>query len=98
MEINKTLKENRLVLKLNGRLDTKTAPELDKVLKNDISGVKDLVLDFEELEYISSAGLRSILWAQKNMDKEGTLKIKNVNNLIMEIFEATGFVNILTIE
>lgn len=98
MNINKTLEENKLIIKLEGRLDTNTAPELEEELKKDISDVKELILDFEKLKYISSAGLRLILSTQKIMNKQGNMVIKNVNDLIMEVFEATGFVDILTIK
>ena len=97
MDINKILEEDKLTVKLNGRLDTNTAPELEEELKKDLPNVTDLVLDFEDLKYISSAGLRVVLTTQKTMNKQGTMAIENVNDLIMEIFEATGFSNILTI-
>ncbi|MDP1552358.1 MAG: STAS domain-containing protein [Methanobacteriaceae archaeon] len=97
MNINKTLKEDKLTIKLEGRLDTNTAPDLDAELKKDISNVKELVLDFKELVYISSAGLRVVLSTQKTMNKQGKMVIENVNDLIMEVFEATGFIDILTI-
>lgn len=98
MNITKKFEENKLTIKLEGRLDTQTAPELESVLKSDITDVKELVLDFEELKYISSAGLRLILSTQKTMNKKGTMVIENVNDLIMEIFEATGFIDVLTIK
>jgi len=98
MDINKTLEENRLIIKLDGRLDTNTAPRLEEELKKDLPDVTELVLDFEELRYISSAGLRVVLSTQKLMNKQGNMVIENVNDLIMEIFEATGFVDILTIK
>jgi anti-sigma B factor antagonist len=98
MDIVKMLDEDRLIIKLNGRLDTNTAPELEEMLKKDISGVKDLTLDFNDLVYISSAGLRVVLSTQKIMKNQGKMTIENVNDLIMEVFEATGFVNILTIK
>lgn len=81
-----------------GRLDTTTAPQLEAELKQSISGVEKLVLDFAELEYLSSAGLRVILSAQKVMNKQGSMIVKNVNETISEIFEVTGFVDIITIE
>lgn len=98
MNITKMLDENRLIIKLNGRLDTTTAPELDEMLKKDLEGVTDLTLDFNDLVYISSAGLRVILSTQKIMKPQGNMTIINVNDLIMEVFEATGFDNILTIK
>ncbi len=97
MDIDKILEEDKLTIRLNGRLDTNTAPELEEELKKDLPNVTDLVLDFEDLKYISSAGLRVVLSTQKIMNKQGNMAIENVNDLIMEIFEATGFSSILTI-
>ncbi len=97
MNINKTLEEDKLTIELEGRLDTNTAPDLDEELKKDLPNVKELVLDFKELVYISSAGLRVVLSTQKTMNKQGKMVIENVNDLIMEVFEATGFIDILTI-
>jgi anti-sigma B factor antagonist len=97
MNINKTLEEDKLTIELEGRLDTNTAPDLDAELKKDLPNVKELVLDFKELVYISSAGLRVVLSTQKTMNKQGKMEIVNVNDLIMEVFEATGFIDILTI-
>ncbi len=98
MTINKNANGNELVIALEGRLDTTTAPQLDEDLKTSLNGVQDLVFDFSKLEYISSAGLRVLLSAQKVMNKQGSMVIKNVNEEIHEIFEVTGFVDILTIE
>ena len=98
MTISKERNESALVLALEGRLDTVTAPELEKELKVSLDGVSELTLDFAALDYISSAGLRVLLSAQKIMNKQGTMKLKNVNETIMEIFEVTGFSDILTIE
>ena len=81
-----------------GRLDTITAPELDKTINGDIADVKNLVLNFKGLEYISSAGLRVLLDAQKKMQKVGTMKLINVCEEVMEVFEMTGFADILVIE
>ena len=81
-----------------GRLDTTTAPELDKTINQDIADVKNLVLNFKGLEYISSAGLRVLLGAQKKMQKIGSMKLVNVREDVMEVFEITGFLDILTIE
>ena len=81
-----------------GRLDTTTAPELDKTINEDLADVKNLVLNFKGLEYISSAGLRVLLGAQKKMQKVGTMKLVNVCEEVMEVFEMTGFADILTIE
>ncbi len=97
MTINKTKEDSHLVLALSGRLDTTTAPQLEAELKESLDGVTELVLDFAELEYLSSAGLRVLLAAQKIMNKQGTMEIHNVNETITEIFEVTGFVDILTI-
>jgi len=98
MTIEKKLTNNELVIELEGRLDTTTAPRLEEELKNSIDGAEKLVLDFKKLDYLSSAGLRVILAAQKIMNKQGEMIIKNVNETISEIFEVTGFADILTIE
>ena len=98
LNINKTIENGKAVFALGGRLDTTTAPELEKELKESLSGVSELMLDFAGLEYISSAGLRVLLAAQTAMKNQGKMKIKNVNETIMEIFEVTGFSDILTIE
>ena len=86
------------IIELAGRLDTTTAPALDKTINGDIEGTKNLVLNFKHLEYISSAGLRVLLGAQKKMQKFGSMKLINVCEDVMEIFEITGFADILTIE
>ena len=98
LNINKKLEDEKLTISLEGRLDTTTAPQLETMLKENIDGVKELVIDFEKLEYISSAGLRVLLSAQKTMSKQGSMKVINVSDLIKEIFEVTGFIDILTIE
>ena len=98
MMIYKERNENSLTVALEGRLDTSTAPALEKTLKSSLDGVSELTLDFAGLEYISSAGLRVLLSAQKIMNRQGSMKLKNVNETIMEIFEVTGFSDILTIE
>lgn len=98
MEIKKVKNGAELNLAVEGRLDTTTAPQLEAELKQSISGVETLVLDFANLEYLSSAGLRVLLAAQKVMNKQGEMIIRNVNETINEIFEVTGFVDILTIE
>ena len=87
----------KLGLTLEGRLDTTTAPELDEAIKSALDSITDLTLDLEKLEYLSSAGLRVLLAAQKAMNKQGTMTVKNVGENIMEIFEITGFSEILTI-
>ena len=98
MTINKTEDGSTLVLALEGRLDTTTAPELEAVLKESLDGVGALVLDMEGLVYLSSAGLRVILGAQKQMNRQGNMVVRYVNDTIMEVFEVTGFTDILTIE
>ena len=96
MEISKTLNGGELVLAIKGRLDTVTAPELEKELN--FTDVNSLVLDLVDLDYLSSAGLRTILNAQKAMKSKGKMVVRNVKPEIMEIFEMTGFSSILTIE
>ena len=98
MTINKVANGNELLISLEGRLDTTTAPQLDEELKTALTGVEKLEFDFSKLEYISSAGLRALLSAQKVMNKQGSMVIKNVSEEINEIFEVTGFVDILTIQ
>ena len=98
MNIEKVVNVSDLTLKLAGRLDTTTAPNLEAVIDEIFDGIKTLVFDLAGLEYISSAGLRVILKAQKIMNNQGTMKLINVNESIMEIFDITGFVDILTIE
>ena len=98
MTIEKNLNGTELTMAITGRLDTTTAPKLEAEVKQSIDGVKKLVLDFTALEYLSSAGLRVLLSAQKAMNKQGEMIIKNVNETINEIFDVTGFVDILTIE
>ncbi len=98
MVINKNLTDSKLELKIEGRLDTTTAPELEGVLNESYNGITELVIDLVKLEYISSAGLRVLLAAQKVMNKQGKMIIKNVCETVMEVFEITGFVDILTIE
>ena len=96
IEIKRNAEET--IIKLIGRLDTTTAPALDKTINEDIAGTKNLVLDVKELEYISSAGLRVLLGAQKKMQKIGSMKVINVCEEVMEVFEMTGFADILVIE
>ena len=98
MDIRKELTGDRLNMAVIGRLDTTTAPQLDAALKEALPGVKELVLDFSALDYISSAGLRVLLSTQKIMSKQGSMKLTGVNEGIMEVFEITGFAGILTIE
>ena len=98
LNINKNVENNCLTVALEGRLDTATAPQLEQELKASLDGAQAVVLDLEKLEYISSAGLRVLLSAQKIMNKQGSMEIRNVNEVIMEIFEVTGFSDILTIK
>ena len=98
MTIEKKLNATELNITITGRLDTTTAPQLEAELKKSLPGIEKLVLDFADLEYLSSAGLRVLLQAQKTMNKQGEMIIKNVNETIHEIFEVTGFIDILTIE
>lgn len=98
MNINKTENGTEQIVALEGRLDTTTAPKLEEAFQNGLEGVEKLVIDMKELAYLSSAGLRVILAVQKRMNKQGELLIRNVNDMIMEVFEVTGFADILTIE
>ena len=97
MTITKNATDSTLRIALEGRLDTNTAPQLEAELKASLPGVTELELDFSGLVYISSAGLRVLLSAQKTMNKQGKMTIHHVNETIMEVFEITGFVDILTI-
>ena len=98
LNINKIIEDGKAVLSLEGRLDTTTAQDLDKELKASLDGLKELTLDFSALDYISSAGLRVLLSTQKTMNQQGEMKIINVNEIVMEILDVTGFSGILTIE
>lgn len=98
MKINKKTEGTSLLIALEGRLDTSTAPELEKEIRASINGITELCFDFAKLDYVSSAGLRVLLSAQKIMNKQGSMKLKNVSEPIMEIFDVTGFTDILTIE
>ena len=98
MTIDKVQDGAKLTVKVSGRLDTTTAPELEDDLKASLDGIEDLKMDFSDLEYISSAGLRVLLSAQKIMNKQGSMVVTGVNSTIMEIFEVTGFSDILTIQ
>jgi len=98
MTITKTKNDTALTLALEGRLDTTTAPQLEAELKENLPGVTELTLDMAELAYLSSAGLRVLLGAQKQMNKQGKMVLKNVCDTIMEVFDVTGFSDILTIE
>jgi anti-sigma B factor antagonist len=96
IEIKKNTAET--IIEIVGRLDTVTAPTLEKTIQEEIGNLKTLILDMKDLEYISSAGLRVLLSAQKNMQKIGTMKVVNVSEAVMEVFDITGFTDILTIE
>ena len=98
MIINKKKNGTELTMSIEGRLDTSTAPELETAVKSEIEGVTSLIFDVEKLAYISSAGLRVLLSSQKIMSKQGEMKVINLSDTIMEIFDITGFTDILTIE
>ena len=98
MTIEKKIYNESATLIVSGRLDTQTAPELENELDSVLSGLKELTFDFANLEYVSSAGLRVILKAQKAMNAQGSMKLTGVNDSIMEVFDITGFLDILTIE
>lgn len=98
MKIVKNLNEAKLEIALEGRLDTTTAPELEKELNASMDSIDQLTLDFSKLDYISSAGLRVLLSAHKVMSKKGGMKIVNANEIVSEVFDVTGFADILTIE
>lgn len=98
MNISKIANESSLTLALEGRLDTTTAPQLEQAINESTEGITALVFDLEKLQYVSSAGLRVLLAAQKRMNKQGSMTLKNVCSDIMEVFEITGFTEILTIE
>ena len=96
IEIKRSVEE--MIIEVAGRLDTTTAPALDKTINENIKGIKNLILDLNGLEYISSAGLRVLLNAQKKMQQIGSMKLKNVCEEVMDVFEITGFADILVIE
>ena len=98
MHIEKIRESEKLTLTIEGRIDTKTAPELDELVRTSLEGISLLIMDLKDVAYISSAGLRVLLIAQKQMNKQGEMKIINVSEDIMEIFEVTGFSDILTVE
>ena len=98
LKIDKQVDNGKATFTLEGRLDTVTAPDLEKELKSSLDGITELILDFEKLEYVSSAGLRVLLATQKVQSRQGEMKLIRVNETIMEIFEVTGFSDILTIE
>jgi anti-sigma B factor antagonist len=98
MTIEKKQNGSALEIALEGRLDTMTSPELENELKNALPGAESLTLDFSKLDYISSAGLRVLLSAHKTMSAKGGMKVTHVNEVVQEVFEVTGFADILTIE
>lgn len=98
LSVNKAAEGEKLTLQVIGRVDTVTAPQLEDSIRESLQGVEDLVFDLSQLEYISSAGLRVLLSTQKIMNKQGEMTLRGVNEDIMEIFEVTGFVDILDIE
>ena len=98
MEIKKELNGESLTIALSGRLDAVTAPQLEKELGSSLDGIKNLAFDFAQLEYIASAGLRVLLVAQKRMNKQGKMSIKNVSEEVKEVLDMTGFINFLQIE
>ena len=98
MTIEKKINGEALTLIVSGRLDTQTAPELEKGLDSVLADIKELTVDFANLEYVSSAGLRVVLKAQKAMNAQGSMKLTGVTDSIMEVFDITGFLDILTIE
>ena len=98
MTIEKRINGEEVTLIVSGRLDTQTAPELETELDAVLAGIKELTFDMTDLEYVSSAGLRVILKAQKAMNTQGSMKLTGVNDSIMEVFDITGFLDILTIE
>ena len=98
MTIKKKINGEAVTLTVSGRLDTQTAPDLENELDSILSGLKELTFDMTNLEYVSSAGLRVILKAQKAMNTQGSMKLTGVNDSIMEVFDITGFLDILTIE
>ncbi len=98
MTIQKTLEGEKLTVALEGQLNTMTAPELEGELRTAVNGITELVFDFSELAYVSSAGLRVLLAAQKVMNKQGSMKIRNANEEVMDVFELTGLTDIMDIE
>lgn len=98
MNISTTMEGSKLTVALEGRLDTTSAPQLEGMLKDSLRGMTELEMDFAQLAYISSAGLRVLLSAMKLMKKQGSMVVRNVNETVMEVFEITGFADMLTIE
>ncbi len=98
MNIVKNLEGTTLTIALEGRLDTTTSPQLETMLATELAGVTELVFDFTKLDYLSSAGLRVLLSTQKRMNSQGSMKLRNVNATVKEVFDITGFADFLTIE
>lgn len=99
MTIKKKAEGEKITLELEGRLDTSTAPSLEQEIKDSVTGeIRELILDFRRLQYISSAGLRVLLAAQKKMNRQGSMVVKNANDMVTEVFQVTGFIDILTVE
>jgi len=98
VEVKKELQGTTLTVQISGRLDASNAAELTNELNASLGGVKDLILDFKGLEYVASAGLRVLLTAQKRMNKQGSMKIRNVSDTVMEVLEMTGFADLMNIE
>lgn len=98
MNITKERDGSNMILTLEGRLDTTTAPQLEEIISKELDGIESVTMDFKQLDYLSSAGLRVILAAQKKMNKQGEMVIRHVNETIMEVFEVTGFSGILNIK
>ena len=98
MEVKKELQGTTLTVQISGRLDASNAAELTNELNASLGGVKDLILDFKGLDYVASAGLRVLLTAQKRMNKQGSMKIRNVSDTVMEVLEMTGFADLMNIE
>lgn len=99
MTIKKKAEGEKITLELEGRLDTSTAPSLEQEIKDSVTGeIRELILDFRGLQYISSAGLRVLLAAQKKMNRQGSMVVKNANDMVTEVFQVTGFIDILTVE
>ena len=98
LNIKKNIDGGKVLFTLSGRIDSDTAPDFEQEVRGSLSGVTELILDIKDISYISSAGLRVLLATQKQMNKQGKMKVLNVNKTVMEVFEITGFSDILTIE
>ena len=98
MNIEKIKDSDKLTLKIEGRIDTKTAPEFDETVKSSLDGISSLIIDLKETAYISSAGLRVLLLVFKQMSAQGEMKLINVNEVVREVLDITGFLDILNVE